>query len=363
MLILRAFPLLASALICCSGKTVYSGTPTGGSAGALSVGGGGATPPFSSCPTEPPATSAPCAVGLDALNSPDCTWGADPRAECRITAKCKADATWLVTPRNSALCAVPSLPAACPSSPMVSGEPCGKAGQPPDSQAMACWYSDGRFCECSSCQGAQNVTGCQTVDPPQWICRTPPPGCPPQLPQAGTSCDPPQVGLSCSLQCDVGVSCETDGKWHWQQRNCPTCAAPDTPIATPTGEHPIAQLRIGDLVYSMDHGAVVVVPIARVGKTHVTAHHVMRITLDTGAVLQISPGHPTADGRIFSDLRAGVALDPWHAVQRVEVIAYSYDSTYDILPASETGTYFAAGVLIGSTLGVGDARGALSCFL
>jgi len=35
------------------------------------------------------------------------------------------------------------------------------------------------------------------------------------------------------------------------------CASPDTPIATPDGERPIAELREGDLVYSVDGGAIV----------------------------------------------------------------------------------------------------------
>ncbi|MCA9517257.1 MAG: hypothetical protein KC635_20095, partial [Myxococcales bacterium] len=80
---------------------------------------------------------------------------------------------------------------------------------------------------------------------------------------------------------------------------CPICAAPDTPVATPEGDRPIASLRPGDLVYSVDDGAIVAVPLARVGQTPVSAHHVVRVVLDGGAVLEISPGHPTADGRTF----------------------------------------------------------------
>jgi hypothetical protein len=33
-----------------------------------------------------------------------------------------------------------------------------------------------------------------------------------------------------------------------------------------------------------------------------------------------------------------------------ELVPYAYDAAYDILPASSTGTYSAAGALIGSTL-------------
>ena len=64
----------------------------------------------------------------------------------------------------------------------------------------------------------------------------------------------------------------------------------------------------------------------------------------------ISPGHPTADGRTFGDRLAGSKLDTAHSVLSAELVPYAYDATFDILPASSTGTYFAAGALIGSAL-------------
>jgi hypothetical protein len=134
---------------------------------------------------------------------------------------------------------------------------------------------------------------------------------------------------------------------------CPICAAPDTPIATPEGDRAIAELRVGDLVYSVDHGAIVAVPIVRAGSTPVQDHRALRILLQGGARLEISPGHPMADGRPLSELRAGGWLDEQHAVEAVELVPYAYARTYDILPASSTGTYFAAGALLGSTLAVG----------
>lgn len=127
------------------------------------------------------------------------------------------------------------------------------------------------------------------------------------------------------------------------------CASPDTPIATPEGPRPIASLGVGDLVYSVEDAAIVVVPIARVSRTPVTHHVVVRATLANRAVLEISGRHPTADGRAFSDLRAGDLVDGV-SVTRVELVPYAHDRTYDILPASETASYFAGGVLIGSTL-------------
>jgi hypothetical protein len=103
-------------------------------------------------------------------------------------------------------------------------------------------------------------------------------------------------------------------------------------------------------VYSVDHDAISAVPLLKVGHTSVSQHRVVRVALEDGRVLQISPGHPTADGRTFADLLAGGQLDAEHPVRSAELVPYSYDATYDILPASSTGTYYAAGALIGSTL-------------
>jgi hypothetical protein len=112
-------------------------------------------------------------------------------------------------------------------------------------------------------------------------------------------------------------------------------------------------LRVGDRVLSVEHGRVVDVPILEVHRTAVQNHHVVHVELSNGSVLEISAPHPTADGRTFGDLRdtdllGGVEID------QAMVVPYRYPFTYDILPASDSGTYFAGGVLIGSTLG-GDA--------
>jgi hypothetical protein len=127
------------------------------------------------------------------------------------------------------------------------------------------------------------------------------------------------------------------------------CASPDTPISTPRGDRPIAELAAGDLVYSVDHDAIVAVPLVRVQRRAVHDHHVVRVTLASGAVLEISAPHPTADGRTFGDLRAGDVLDHIPVVA-VERIPYQHPFTYDILPASETRAYFAGGALIGTTM-------------
>lgn len=145
-------------------------------------------------------------------------------------------------------------------------------------------------------------------------------------------CFAPNAGGTCPAGCN---SCR--------------CASPDTPIATPSGERPIASLSAGDLVYSVDHGAIVAVPIREAQRIPAKDHIVMRVELAGGRVLEISPRHPTADGRSFADLAAGGELDG-EAVVSARLVPYRYDFTYDILPASDTGTYFAAGARIGSTM-------------
>jgi hypothetical protein len=139
------------------------------------------------------------------------------------------------------------------------------------------------------------------------------------------------------------------------RHSCAVCASPDTPIATPAGERPIAELAVGDLVYSMDRDAIRAVPVARTARTPVVRHRVVRVTVAGGRVLAISAGHPTADGRTFGDLEPGGTLDG-RRILAVEVVPYAWDATYEILPASDTGTYFAAGMLIGSTLANVSAR-------
>jgi len=127
------------------------------------------------------------------------------------------------------------------------------------------------------------------------------------------------------------------------------CASPDTPIATPGGERSIESLRVGDLVLSVDRGRVVAVPIRQTRRTLVTNHRVIEVALDDGVTLHISAAHPTADGRSFGQLHAGDWVGG-RAVTEVKVVPYEHDATYDILPDSDTGTYFAGGALIGSTL-------------
>ena len=142
-----------------------------------------------------------------------------------------------------------------------------------------------------------------------------------------------------------GICTATDYPCAWGS----VCAAPDTPIATPSGMRQLASLKVGELVYSLHEGSMQAVPIARVSRTAVWSHRVRRVRLSNGVVLLVSPGHPRADGRPFASLVAGDSLGE-QRVTEVRDVAYPHARTHDILPASDTGTYVAGGALIGSTL-------------
>ena len=133
--------------------------------------------------------------------------------------------------------------------------------------------------------------------------------------------------------------------------NCPICLARGTRIATPSGDTAVEDLRVGDVVWTTDaSGARVAAPLVAIGRAPVRAtHEVVHLALDDGRDVRVSPGHPTADGRHAGDLRPGDALDGARVVV-AGLEPYGDGMTFDVLPAGATGTYWANGILLGSTL-------------
>jgi hypothetical protein len=127
------------------------------------------------------------------------------------------------------------------------------------------------------------------------------------------------------------------------------CTSPDTLIATPDGNREIRDLRVGDLVYSVHEQSIRLVPIKRINRVPAVNHHVLRVEFESGARFEMSALHPTADGKPLSALGVGDEL-MGQRILRITRIPYQHSHTYDILPDSDTGTYFADGVLMGSTL-------------
>jgi hypothetical protein len=138
---------------------------------------------------------------------------------------------------------------------------------------------------------------------------------------------------------------------------CPICLARGTRIATPRGDVAIEELRQGDFVWTLDlSGGRIALPLVAIGSTPVPAtHRVVELRLGDGRVVEASPGHPTADGRAVGELAAGDRYDG-AVVASAERRPYAGGATFDVLPAGATGTYWANGVLLRSTLTASDPR-------
>lgn len=200
---------------------------------------------------------------------------------------------------------------------------------------------DRPFCANGTCQNG-------------WPCTVPGTVC-----GQGATCCGGQCCTGGQICCNVNVGPTVTGCYEPINGTCPmgcaacVCAAPATPIATPVGDRPIADLKVGDLVYSVHRGSLAVVPIKLVHRQPVTGHHrVVELKLAHGATLRISPRHPTADGRLFAELASGDLIDGVRVLV-ARLVDYDHLFTYDILPDSDSGAYFAGGTLIGSTLSSG----------
>jgi hypothetical protein len=121
-------------------------------------------------------------------------------------------------------------------------------------------------------------------------------------------------------------------------------------IATPTGSVPVTQVRPGMMVWTLDaSGRRIAAPVLLVSqRPAASGHYLVHVVLSDGRVVEASPGHPTADGRLVGELTRGATLDGSRIIA-VELLKYSGD-TWDLLPAGGTGAYWANGVLLGSTL-------------
>lgn len=148
------------------------------------------------------------------------------------------------------------------------------------------------------------------------------------------------------------------------QVNVCKCLSFNTRISTPSGEVTVQDVKVGDLVYSQDSsGNRVIVPVKRVSKVNVENHHVVHLVLKDRRESWVSASHPLtfiysssavekshSTGALFmGDLKAGDIYDG-SVIVSSNLIPYEYNHTYDILPDSDTGYYFANGILMGSTL-------------
>jgi hypothetical protein len=132
---------------------------------------------------------------------------------------------------------------------------------------------------------------------------------------------------------------------------CPICLARGTLVATPSGNVPVEDLGIGEVVWTRDGaGRRVAAPIVELGSVPVpSSHEVVDLILADGREVRASPGHPLADGRPLGDLRPGDRVDGSRVVSAA-LVGYAGGATFDLLPAGDTGVYWADGIPLGSTL-------------
>jgi hypothetical protein len=150
---------------------------------------------------------------------------------------------------------------------------------------------------------------------------------------------------------DAGGTIAVDGRDPSGPPPCPICLARGTRIATPDGERPVEDVRPGMEVWTTDGGGRRVEGrVVAVGSTQVpTSHQVVHLVLSDGRTLDASPGHRLPDGHRLGDLGPGDPLDGATVVSAA-LEAYAGGATFDLLPSGPTGTYWANGILLASTL-------------
>ncbi|MBI3955550.1 hypothetical protein HY338_03830, partial [Candidatus Gottesmanbacteria bacterium] len=132
---------------------------------------------------------------------------------------------------------------------------------------------------------------------------------------------------------------------------CPICLASNTYISTPQGSVKVTDLKVGMPVWSVDKdGNKITVPILKLSKTRVPQNHrVNHLVLSDGRSLDVSPIHPDISGNPVTLLKPGDTYDKSVVLENT-LIPYWDNYTYDLLPYSETGFYFANDILLQSTL-------------
>ncbi len=187
------------------------------------------------CPASPPAPYSPCSEALLF-----CSWGTDPRFQCRQRAECNSyllpdggtppGLVWRSGDDNIDALSCPTPPPSCPATAPTMAD--GGAGNPPcdASQAgLTCVYGDEAM-TCAPCPGPTLCFPGKDGGPTyQWFqskmptdCPSGPPGTP--LPNWGSTCSTP--GLYCNYnKCastesgaaawawGVLLRCQSDGTW------------------------------------------------------------------------------------------------------------------------------------------------------
>ncbi len=134
-------------------------------------------------------------------------------------------------------------------------------------------------------------------------------------------------------------------------RPCPICLSENTRIDTPSGPVLVKNVPEGAPIWtSNSSGSRRISVVMKTGRVKVPERHQMvHFVLSDGRELSASPGHKLADGRALGSILPGDIVDGAQVII-AEIIPYKGNYTYDILPSGETGTYWANGVPVRSTI-------------
>lgn len=122
------------------------------------------------------------------------------------------------------------------------------------------------------------------------------------------------------------------------------CNGPDLPVDTPNGPKRIADLQVGDWVYSTEHDAVVLAPIEEIVIRTAPPSGYVLVKLENGLSFISSAVHPLSNGESIEN------LEGTPGVCSITSAPKPSDYTYDIAVASEDGGYFVGGILFATTL-------------
>ena len=129
------------------------------------------------------------------------------------------------------------------------------------------------------------------------------------------------------------------------------CLSSSTVISTASGLTNVKELKVGQMVWSVNkNGQKELQPVLKLSQIDVGRNHqVVHLVLSDGRNLDVSFNHPSAQGFSVGQLKEGDEYDG-AIIEKREIIPYKDTRTYDLLPAGETGFYYANGILMGSTL-------------
>ena len=158
-------------------------------------------------------------------------------------------------------------------------------------------------------------------------------------------------GVYTSVLNVVVIAGQTTTGVDFNVNECLLCLSGDALIDTPKGAVRVADLKAGMSVWTLDATGLRVPTVVEqtVRRPVLPNASIVHLVLSDGREVMVSGPHPLTDGRTIGDLAVGDLLDGARVV-KAESIPYDQPAKYDLLPAGETGSYWANGIPMNSTI-------------